>query len=54
MKTVTIRFEFPDWLEHQEVIDVINGSIYDMERELAHSINYTILERATNGKAKEV
>lgn len=45
MKTVTIRFEFSDDYDHDEVVNEINGSITDMNEELANELSYTILER---------
>lgn len=45
MKTITIRFEFPDDYDHNEVVDEINGSISDMNQELANELSYTIVER---------
>ena len=45
MKTVTIRFKFPNDYDHSEIVDVINGSITDMDIELAEQLTYTILER---------
>ena len=45
MKTVTIRFEFPDQFTHDEIVDSINGSITDMEIDLANKLTYTILDR---------
>lgn len=45
MKTVTIRFEFPNHYDHSEIVDVINGSVTDMDKELAEKVTYTILER---------
>ena len=47
MKTVTIRFEFPDNYNHKEVVETINGTITDMDKELANELTYTILERTT-------
>ena len=45
MKTVTIRFEFPNQYNHEEIVDTINGSITDMDKELSETMTYTILER---------
>ena len=45
MKTVTIRFEFPDDYDHNEIVNEINGSLMDMNEELADELSYTILER---------
>lgn len=45
MKTVTIRFEFPNEYDHDEIVNEINGSLTDMNEELADELSYTILER---------
>lgn len=45
MKTLTIRFEFPDVFNHQEIVETINGAVYDMDKELSEDMTYTILER---------
>lgn len=45
MKTVTMRFEFPDTYEHDEMVMFINGCLTDMGEELADEITYTIIER---------
>jgi hypothetical protein len=45
MKTVTIRYEFPDDYDHNEIVSEINGSISDMNGELATELSYTVLER---------
>ena len=45
MKKLVIQFEFPDEYDHNEVVDEINGSITDMNQELADELSYTILER---------
>lgn len=45
MKKVTIQFEFPNKYDHDEIVNEINGSLTDMNEELAEQITYTILER---------
>jgi hypothetical protein len=45
MKTLTIRFEFPNEYDHNEVVNEINGSISDMNPDLATEMSYTIVER---------
>lgn len=45
MRTVTIRFEFPEKYDHNEIVEEINGSLMDMNKELADEVSYTILER---------
>jgi hypothetical protein len=45
MKTITIRFEFPNEYDHDEIVDEINGSLTDMNHDLATELSYTILER---------
>lgn len=48
MKTLTIRFEFPDDYEPSDLLHEINGSLTDMNRELADRLSYTILKGDTN------
>jgi hypothetical protein len=45
MKSITMRFEFPDNLTHHEVLDIINGCISDMDIDVANVLTYTVLER---------
>lgn len=45
MKTLTIKFEFPNVYDHDEIVNEINGSINDMNPELATEMSYTILDR---------
>ena len=45
MKSVTIRFEFPNDYNHDEIVGEINGSISEMNHDLATELSYTILER---------
>jgi hypothetical protein len=45
MKTITIRFEFPNDYDHDEIVNEINGSLTDMNHDLATELSYTILER---------
>ena len=45
MKKIIIQFEFPNSYDYDEVVNEINGSITDMNEELANKLSYTILER---------
>lgn len=45
MKTVTIRYEFPDKYDHDEIVFEINGSLTEANQKLADQLTYTVLER---------
>lgn len=50
MKTLTIRFEFPDTtngveVTHDDIIEIINGCVYDMDSNFANEVTYTIVDR---------
>ena len=48
MKTLTIRFEFPDEYESSDLLFEINGSLTDLNRDLANRVSYTILKGDNN------
>ena len=44
MQTLTIRFEFSDDYDSKDLLHEINGSLTDMNRDLADRLSYTILK----------
>lgn len=45
MKKLVIQFEFPNDYDHDEIVGEINGSLTEMNNDLATELRYTILER---------
>lgn len=44
MKTITVRYEFPQSYDRDEIVVTINGAITDMDSELATKLSYKIIE----------
>ena len=45
MKTIIIKYKFPEEYEHDEIVSTINGAINDMDGDLAKELSYKILGR---------
>lgn len=43
MRTITIKFEYPDNYSHEEIVQRITGSITDMDIELANNMTYEVV-----------
>lgn len=47
MRTITIRFEFPNKYDHEEIESSVDSWIGDfMDTQLSNDISYTIIERS--------
>lgn len=48
MKRLVMQFEFPDEIDHDEVLEYITDMLYETDAGLTKEITYSILERGNS------